>query len=446
MKKITYRSTPIQSVTADSVVRLLAGATALVLAFDIAKTKMMFGIATALGKTLQIVRFDHPTETRRVLSLIDDLRARGISIEAVMEPTGTYGTVLRHHIVLRGVPVFMLDPKRSHDASLVFDGVPSMHDAKACTILARLHAEKLAKKWEPRDTAARHARKIADQHRLAMRPYEQLRGELEARVVEVWPELQPLMGDNVSWPLRLLSEFGTPSAVCANKEAAEQLLVRTRGMKKERIAEILASAEESLGVPIDAEELALLKMVAEQMLVLRKGMRAANEAAVALVESASSPDSLRYVAGALGAMTACVVFGDVGDPSKFASAPAFEKALGLNLKIRSSGETKGQLRITKRGPGRARKYLFLAALRLIHHDGVVRAWYERRCPDEGSKLRAVVAVMRKLARALVHVARGKPFDATKLFDTKRLGLLPKPETAVDAAALPAEPSLATLSA
>lgn len=38
------------------------------------------------------------------------------------------------------------------------------------------------------------------------------------------------------------------------------------------------------------------------------------------------------------------------------------------------------------------------------------------------KLKAVTAVMRKLALALWHVAQGDAFDASKLFDTARLQL------------------------
>jgi transposase len=440
MKKNTYRSTPIQQVTVESVLKLLAGATTLVLAFDIAKHKMMFAIATVLGETLQIVRFEHPTQTRLMLALVDGLRARGVAITAVMEPTGTYGTVLRHHLVLRDVPVFMIDPKRSHDAALVFDGVPSMHDAKACTILAKLHAQRLGREWRARASVEKRARNVADQHRLAARPFEQLTGELEARVVEVWPELQPLVGDGVFWHLHLLGEFGDPRSVSASKPAARELLVRvSRGaMKSERIEEVLHAADASLGVPIDGTDRELLKTVAKQMLVLRDGMQAAKAQAEELVSSPAAPASLRHIATMLGAMTACVVFGDAGDPTSYSSAAAFEKALGLNLKIRSSGEDGGKpsLHITKRGPGRARKYLYLAALRAIWRYAPVRRWYEKRTAYAGEvKRKAVIAVMRKLVRAMFHVARGAPFDATKLFDMKRLGLA--------AGAAAAEPALAT---
>ena len=74
-----------------------------------------------------------------------------------------------------------------------------------------------------------------------------------------------------------------------------------------------------------------------------------------------------------------------------------------------------------------RRYLFLLALRQIKQNEVVRAWYQRRRSFVAeNKLGAVVAVMRKLVRGLWHVARGAAFDAAKLFDVRRLGVVPMP--------------------
>ena len=52
----------------------------------------------------------------------------------------------------------------------------------------------------------------------------------------------------------------------------------------------------------------------------------------------------------------------------------------------------------------------------------MRAWYEAKVQRDGGKLKmkAVIAVMRKLARALWWVGRGEAFDAHKLFDSRRL--------------------------
>jgi len=51
--------------------------------------------------------------------------------------------VLRHQLEQDAFPVFMVSGKRTHDAKEIFDGVPSLHDAKAAAIIARLQARSL---------------------------------------------------------------------------------------------------------------------------------------------------------------------------------------------------------------------------------------------------------------------------------------------------------------
>ena len=80
---------------------------------------------------------------------------------------------------------------------------------------------------------------------------------------------------------------------------------------------------------------------------------------------------------AVGIATACVLWTCVGDPRKYHAAAAYRKAMGLNLKERSSGAYQGQLRISKRGSARARKWLYFAALRLVRLSEV-RPWYEAK--------------------------------------------------------------------
>jgi len=54
---------------------------------------------------------------------------------------------------------------------------------------------------------------------------------------------------------------------------------------------------------------------------------------------------------------------------------------------------------------------------LINHNEIVSTWYEKKVQAQGGryKLKIVVALMRKLSRALWHVARGQAFDARKLY-------------------------------
>lgn len=85
--------------------------------------------------------------------------------------------------------------------------------------------------------------------------------------------------------------------------------------------------------------------------------------------------------------------------------------------------------ITQRGAPEARGYLYLAAMRLVKDDELIAAWYRARGGYRADrKLIALVRVMRKLARALWHVARGATFDSTKLVDARALGYAPRSES------------------
>lgn len=141
-KKISYRAVPIERLTSGALAALLAGVTRLVVAIDVAKLKMMAGFGGEGGDIARLVRFESPMQTRAFVELVVETgRELAVPVEALMEPTGTYGDAVRALLVARGVSVSMLSPKRVHDAPEVFDGVPSLHDAKSCVVMAQLHRQ-----------------------------------------------------------------------------------------------------------------------------------------------------------------------------------------------------------------------------------------------------------------------------------------------------------------
>lgn len=151
----------------------------------------------------------------------------------------------------------------------------------------------------------------------------------------------------------------------------------------------------------------------------------ANAAAKHVEKLGANIEAVRRVGDVIGRRTAAVLYAEAGDPGSYAVPAAYVKTLGLNLKIKNSGKPAdiGRLKITKRGSSVARVYLYLAVLRLIQSDACFAAWYKRKADrDGGLKMKAIVALMRKLATALWHVARGQSFTPARLFDTERLGL------------------------
>jgi transposase len=191
-------------------------------------------------------------------------------------------------------------------------------------------------------------------------------------------------------------------------------------LKADRVDAVLSSARLAGGVePTQEEQSELRGLIAG----LRREKKELEGQRARVSQLGARNATVWHMAPVLGPLTATVLFAALGDPTEYESSGAYLKAVGLNLRERSSGQHHGQLKITKRGPGHARRYVYFAALRLIDKNEVVRAWYERKVArDGGKKMKAVVAVMRKLIRAMPHVAKGEVFDATKLFDVSRLEL------------------------
>ena len=422
-KRIRYQTVSVQAIESERMRSALGGAgQTCIVALDIAKQAMVAGFANAQGRCEKLVRFSHPTETLVFLGRLEMLRELGLKIEVAMEPTGVYGDALRYQLLKRGFEVYRVDPTRSHAMASVLDGVPSLHDAKSCTLIAHLHAHQLSTAWRDKSVHERELRALLREYELYSDPFERNRGLLEGYLGTHFPELFEHVDSKSTWHLRLLLEFGSPARIAAARPKATALLRRvSRGaLTPEKIDAIINAAQRSLGESMSEGEVRGVQALVRCMLEQRERMKEVRKRIRAYVNELPE---LAPMVETFGPVTTAALVADLGDPANYGSSAAFEKALGLNLKEKSSGNLVGQVHITKRGPSRSRRYLYLAALRLVKSDPVVRAWYQARSSYKANhKLKAVVAVMRKLARALVHLARGHRFDARKLFDCRRLQL------------------------
>ena len=431
--KRTYAATDVEQLDRSALLqRVTEGC---IVAIDVAKTKFVAAIATAAGEVLKLVKFEHPRQTMAFLNLLRALKEGERKPVVVMEPTGTYGDAVRYQCHALGLPVHMMPPKYSHDFAEVLDGVPSMHDPKAATVLAKLQAIKPARAWQPDSDARRDLRAWVDQRRPITRTLALYHGHLEAMLARHWPELEAhvdVYGQR-SW-FALLKEFPGPQRVTECGEAAAQTLRKaSRGnFGHDRVQAILTSAKTTTGVPMTGGEQEKLRVIAEQIEMQTRRLDGVD---ATLADLVAKDVVLQRLAAVVGPACAAALGALVGSPLDFPHARALEKAIGLNLKEKSSGNSRGQMSLTKRGPGQVRHLLFLAALRLMKDDPVARAWcHARKGYKAGQKMKAVVALMRKLTRALWHVARGEVFDGTKLFDTRRLELPSNPTNPMTTAA------------
>ena len=430
-RKRTYQAVPVEQVRLEEVLPMLI-TLGCVVAIDVAKEKFVAALATAAGEIVKLFRFKHPTETSKFLELVTTLQAQVPpgQLKVAMEPTGTYGDAVRHQLFKAGVPVWMVSPKRTHDGQALFDNVQSLHDPKSAVLVAKLCAMGLASEWKPSSEVRRRLRALIELRAHHQQQQERCFGRLEALQARHWPEFGRWLDVRVhKSALRLLEAHGSPARTQAEPDKTRSLLVtESQGrFSKEVIEGIVSEASATSGVPPVPEEESLVRHLAAEALELERCIDQIDAQLKAL--GSDDEEGFARLQTWMGTYTAAVVV-TLCDPRQYANARQFEKACGLNLREKSSGEHKGRLSITKRGPALVRQVLYLFALRMIKGSDVVRAWYmRRRGYTENSKQRAVVAVMRKLVKAIFHVARGAEFDASKLFDTRRLEVVAPTTTA-----------------
>jgi hypothetical protein len=255
-------------------------------------------------------------------------------------------------------------------------------------------------------------------------PLRRLIAQVEPLLARHFPEFETFFDlSRRKTPYVLLQAFSAPADLAACPvEQVQALLAKAsrRAVDAEHAHRLHEAARNTSGVPMIDEEKRLIQHMSAEILRLFVQRHEVDERIADVAQDDPVVQALRPT---LGVVTSAVVVAHLGSPADYRCAAAFEKAAGLNLREHSSGTRQGGRHISKRGPGRVRKYLFLAAMRLVQDNPHVRAWYQRRSAfGENQKAKALIAVTRKLCRALVHLARGNPFDVEKLFDLRRLSL------------------------
>lgn len=409
MKKRTYRARNVNKINWDKVTELLSGE-AVVFSIDVAKEKQYALLTNMDNSVSELMWWNHPEQTHEVRTVLEGLSC---PLDVVMESTGTYGDALRYQFRRSGFGIYQMNAKRVSDAQEVYDGVPSMHDAKSATVIARLHAEGLSKPWVELTDEERSMNALRREYDMHQTQYQRNQNRLEAFLSRHWPEVGKLLDlDSVTLE-NLLITYGSPERIAADAEDAAKKM-RSWGrslLSSEKIESVIKSACYSLGQPCTETEIHYLQALAEEMRHSRLQQKQAKKTLKGFIES---DDELKELGNLIGMITTAILLSCHLDPRKYDCARSFQKALGLNLKEKSSGRHVGQLKISKRGSSIARSYLYFATLRLIKSNPVAKAWYLNKV-DPRAKNKTVIAVMRKLVKALWYVGRGERFDANKLF-------------------------------
>jgi transposase len=388
---------------------------ALTIGVDIGKYRLVAVGRWPKGEFERPWLVDNPQQLPEFVALLESLRDRHALVVA-MEPSGTYGDPVRQALTDKGVAVERISPKAAHDYAEIFDGVPSQHDGKDAAVLSELAALGKGTPWpyvaaEPWEQELVYWVEWLEAQRQISAVWL---GRLEGLLARHWPELTRWLRLSSATVLRLLIEYGSPAALAADAQATARLQRWSRQLlSAEKVQQVLASAQSTLGVRLGDFERQWLQECAQQAWAAQREVRRSRRQ---LRRLASVQPVLQIQGRAVGLATACVLWASLGDPRQYGSGPAYRKAMGLNLVEHSSGTYQGELRISKRGQPRVRRWLYLAVLRLIRREGV-RDWYRAK-KQQGpmATKKALVGVMRKLAVALQRITvSGIAFEPRRLF-------------------------------
>lgn len=418
-RKRKYRAVAVKNVNVNLALKGLVEGP-ITVGLDVAKGEIFAVVRDKSGEFLRPWKAKQPAELAELVDRLKDL-ANARSLVVGLESTGTYGDAVRQAMTDVGLEVHRVSGKAKSDYEEIFDGVPSAHDGKDAAIIAELMAIGKSRPW-PYESLSDEEAEIkmwVEWLDGQQDVFQTWLGRLEAHLARHWPEATKILALSSVTLIRLLAHYGGP-AEFGNDAEAPQHLKRWGGpfLKEKKIQALCGSARTTVGVRMTKVDQQRIKRCAGQVLQAHQEITKAKRM---LKQLSESNENIRKVAEFLGSATACVLHASVGNPADFHCGEAYRKAMGLNLKERSSGKLKGKLKITKRGPSIARRWLYFAALRYVQQPPV-RQWYEaKKQKDGGWGGRAVIAVVRKLTLAIWNVVvRGQPFELWRLFPGKPL--------------------------
>jgi transposase len=406
---------------------------------DVSKAFLMVAPCVGPGRFGRPWRVAQPSQLGVLVELLTALSATR-KVTVALEPTGTYADPLRWALTRAKLDVRRIETKASHDYAEVFDGVPSQHDGKDAAMLAELAMHGKSTAWplelkDERDSTMRALVEAADDQQRVLSVWT---GRLEGLLARHWPEATEALGLDSATLLWALERYGGPAAL-AEDAAAEQALLSHGGhwLSAAKVQALIDGARRTAGVPVNEAESQRLAHCARSALAAMHELKAVKRKLAKLTKGDAVLERMSEVAGP---PTACVLFTLLGSPLAYGHARAYLKAAGLNLAERSSGTYRGQLKISKRGPAMARRWLYMAAVRLSGTPAGAAWFAAKRARDSGAAgggrggggrgggagasgprrrgtgLIGLVALMRKLAVALWAVChKDQAFDVNRLF-------------------------------
>jgi len=349
------------------------------------------------------------------------LEQLGVPAEQIligMEATSHYGENLYHALAKRGYQLCLLHPRQTHQFAQQ-RGLRAKTDLLDASTIARVLLSGEARRgYVPTELIATY-RELVRLHTQLSDEVARNKNEIQAMLTVLFPEFTQVFADPCrATALAVLKQYPSAQEMAAAgvetvARQLHELAPNNYGRPTaERLVQ-LASHSVSHGVAVAARSMSV-KIVCDQLEHTQANMKKLESEIDKLLETDEGVKGLRSVPE-FGRKTVAVLRAELGDVTRFQRTDQVVAYAGMDIEVKESGKWKGQAKLSKRGSGRLRRFLYLAAVRCIRRADSAFGAYYHRLLARGMKARdALMAVMRKMLVVAYRLLRTEElYDATK---------------------------------
>ena len=332
------------------------------------------------------------------------------------ESTGPFAEPLFHFLRKKPVKLVQVNPVHTKRVKELTGNSPNKTDKKDPRVIADVVSLGHALTLVVPSGAAAHLRRLTLARERTLRDRTAAINQLQHLIFVIFPEFLTIMKNiNTKTAAHLLKCHPAPQAIVTLGVEALTAIMRKISYGKlgrERAQELIAAAKNTVGI-CEGQQSILLE-------IAHLNARIENDSEFIDTLENQLEEYLRQIpysnsilsVKGIGVVTAAGLIGEVADFKKFDTISEITKLAGLDLYEISSGKHRGQRRISKRGRPLMRKLLFFAAINTVKSNGIMHATYQRMLDRGMLKMKALIAISRKLLGLIFAIVR----DNTKYIE------------------------------
>jgi len=325
------------------------------------------------------------------------------------ESTGPFAEPLFHYLRKKPVKLVQINPMHSKRLKELTGNSPNKNDKKDPRVIADVislgHALTLVVPEGP----AAQLRRLSLARERALKRRTSAVNQLQDLIFVIFPEFLAIMkGISTKTASFLINRYPTPESIVALGFESLTTVVKkiSRGkLRRQRAKELFNAARRSVGVNEGKRSILLeVEYLISQIGADSNFIASLEKQMEDYLEEIPYSHSLLSIKG-IGRVTVAGLIGEVGDFKKFNTISEITKLAGLDLYEVSSGKHRGKRRISKRGRSLMRKLLFFAAINAVKSNGIMHQRYQEMLDRGMPKMKALVAISRKLLGLIFALAR-----------------------------------------